>query len=132
MRQSGGVYLVVPLLILVLMIAALVDAITRRDDQVKHLPKFAWVLFIVFLPLIGSVLWFTLGRDWDSSPRESLSFGDPRRWSKDAATPTRSDLPRPRDERTTAQQLADLEREIEIAELEEQLRRRRGQPPEEG
>ncbi len=132
MRQSGGVYLVVPLLVLVLMVAALVDAITRRDDQVKHLPKFAWVLFIVFLPLIGSVLWFTLGREWASSPRESLSFGDPRRWSKDAAAAPRSDPPRPRDERSTAQQLADLEREIEIAELEEQLRRRRGQTPEAG
>lgn len=120
-----------PILVLAIMVAALIDAITRRDDQVKHLPKFAWVLFIVFLPLIGSVLWFTLGREWDTSPRESMSFGDPRRWSKDAAA-TATPAPQPRDHRTTAQQLADLEREIEIAELEAEIRRRRGQAPEAG
>ncbi|POX66054.1 hypothetical protein C3481_13830 [Microbacterium sp. Ru50] len=110
------------------MVAALVDAITRRDDQVKHLPKFAWVLFIVFLPLLGSVLWFTLGREWDTAPRESMSFGDPRRWSRDEPAPAApASRPQPRDYRSTAQQLADLEREIEIAELEAEIRRRRAQ-----
>jgi len=119
----------VPILALVtlgVMIFALVDAITRRSDQVKHLPKFAWVMFIVFLPLIGSILWFTLGREWETRPREHMSFGDPRRWSNDPApapTPTRA-----RDDRSTAQQLADLEREMQIAELEAQLRRRRATP----
>lgn len=115
--------LLLPLLVLVILVIALIDVITRRDDQVKHLPKWAWVFFIVFLPLIGSVLWFTLGREWDR-PRESLSFGDPRRWASDAAQPTLAPAP-PRDSRTTAQQLADLEREMEIAALEEQIRRRK-------
>ncbi|MEH3088388.1 MAG: PLD nuclease N-terminal domain-containing protein [Microbacterium arborescens] len=123
--------MLLPILVLTIMIAALIDAITRRDDQVKHLPKFAWVLFIVFLPLIGSVLWFTLGREWDTSPREAMSFGDPRRWSKDAEAPAAPAAQRT-DHRTTAQQLADLEREIEIAQLEAEIRRRRGQAPEAG
>ncbi|MDR6167495.1 hypothetical protein QE367_001699 [Microbacterium paludicola] len=128
LRHPGGVYLLLPLLVLVLMVAALVDAITRRDDQVKHLPKFAWVLFIVFLPLLGSVLWFALGREWDTAPRESMSFGDPRRWSRDEPAPAApASRPQPRDYRSTAQQLADLEREIEIAELEAEIRRRRAQ-----
>lgn len=129
-------YLLLPLLVFVLMVAALVDAITRRDDQVKHLPKFAWVLFIVFLPFLGSVLWFALGREWDTTPRESMSFGDPRRWARDEPAPaTPASRPQPRDYRTTAQQLADLEREIEIAELEAEIRRRRSQglqPPDAG
>lgn len=128
LRHPGGVYLLLPLLVFVLMVAALVDAITRRDDQVKHLPKFAWVLFIIFLPFLGSVLWFALGREWDRNPRESMSFGDPRRWSRDEPAPaTPASRPQPRDYRTTAQQLADLEREIEIAELEAEIRRRRAQ-----
>jgi hypothetical protein len=103
------------------MVTALIDAITRRDDQVKHLPKLMWILFIVILPLIGSILWFTLGREWNA-PRAAVSFGDPRRWSKDAApapAPVRTDT------RSTAEQLADLEREIEIAELEERIRQRK-------
>lgn len=113
---------VLPLLVLVVMIVALVDTITRREDQVKHLPKFAWVLFIVLLPLIGSILWFTIGREWDHSPREAMSFGDPRRWSSPETAPA----PVARhDARSTEQQLADLEREIEIAKLEAELQRRR-------
>lgn len=113
---------VLALLIFALMVVALIDAITRRDDQVKHLPKFAWVIFIVLLPLLGSVLWFTIGREW-SAPGEPMSFGDPRRWSKDAATPSAPAASR--DTRSTEEQLAALEREMEIAALEEQLRRRR-------
>lgn len=125
---SVGQSVRVPILALVtlgVMVVALIDAITRRSDQVKHLPKFAWVMFIVFLPLIGSILWFALGREWDRSPRESMSFGDPRRWSKE---PEPQPVPRRApDTRSTAQQLADLEREMQIAELEDQLRRRTGE-----
>lgn len=113
---------ILALLTLAIMITALIDAITRREDQVKHLPKFAWIILIVLLPFIGSVLWFTIGREW-SAPREAMSFGDPRRWSADAAAP--APAPRTRDTRSTAEQLADLEREIEIAKFEEELRRRR-------
>jgi hypothetical protein len=111
-------HLLLPLLVLALMITALIDAITRDSGQVKHLPKFAWVMFIVFLPLIGSILWFTLGREWDTSPREAVSFGDPRRWAKDAPAPAAPT----RDPRSTEQQIADLEREIELHRLIQERR----------
>ncbi|GAA3037064.1 PLD nuclease N-terminal domain-containing protein [Microbacterium dextranolyticum] len=110
------------LLVFVVMVSALIDAITRRDDQVRHLPKFAWIIFIVLLPLVGSILWFALGREWGAAP-EALSFGDPRRWSKDQEQPAPAS--RPRDTRTTEQQLADLEREERAAHLEAEIRRRR-------
>lgn len=48
---------------LALMIFALVSVITSDDWQVKYLPKFAWVLLIIFLPLLGSILWLLLGKD---------------------------------------------------------------------
>lgn len=115
---------ILALLTLTVMVVALIDAITRRDDQVKHLPKFAWIIFIVLLPLIGSILWFALGREYEqrSTP---MSFGDPRRWQK---TPDPSPAPGPRrDTRTTEQQIADLEREMRLADLEEQVRRRRAE-----
>lgn len=114
---------VLALLTLAVMVIALIDAITRRDDQVKHMPKFVWVFFIVLLPLIGSILWFTLGREYEqrSTP---MSFGDPRRGQRDAQpTPP----PAPRESRTTEQQIADLEREMHLADLEEQVRRRRAE-----
>jgi hypothetical protein len=114
---------ILAVLTLAVMVFALIDAITRRDDQVKHLPKFAWVFFIVLLPLIGSILWFTIGREWEQR-REPMSFGDPRRWQKDAEP---APAPRAREARTTEQQIADLEREMYLADLEEQVRRRRAE-----
>lgn len=114
---------ILALLTLTVMVFALVDAITRRDDQVKHMPKFVWVFFIVLLPLIGSVLWFTLGREYEQR-REPMTFGDPRRWQKTAEP---APAPRPHDARSTEQQIADLEREMHLADLEEQVRRRRAE-----
>ncbi|EXJ52303.1 hypothetical protein GCM10023065_22840 [Microbacterium laevaniformans] len=110
------------LLVFVLMVVALIDAITRRDDQVRHLPKFAWIIFIVLLPLVGSILWFALGREWGSAP-EAMSFGDPRRWSREPEPPVAASPMR--DTRTTEEQLADLEREERAARLEAEIRRRR-------
>jgi len=65
-------------LYLFLVIAALIDVITRDESLVRHLPKLTWVLVIVFLPLIGSIVWFAVGHDWGSRP-EPMPFGDPRR-----------------------------------------------------
>jgi hypothetical protein len=111
-----------------LLIGALIDIILRSDDQVKHLPKVAWVLLVVFLPLIGSILWFTIGREYTQSAHLG-SFGDPRRWQGrpqqgSAATVARA--------KSTEEELADLEREIEfhrqqdrIRELEAEVERQR-------
>ncbi len=114
------------LLTLTVMVVALIDAITRRDDQIKHLPKFMWVVFIVLLPLIGSILWFTIGREY-TERRAPMSFGDPRRWQKQQSEPEPGPAPRRHDTRTTEQQIADLEREMHLADLEEQVRRRRAE-----
>ena len=104
-------------IMLVAVVAALVDIITRDDWQVKHLPKIAWVLLVVFLPLIGVVLWVALGREWnlpERAPRSARGYATP---AHAGAMPIV-----PRDPRTTEEQLADLDREIEYykkrAELE--------------
>ena len=47
---------------LVLGIFCLVDAITSRDDEVRHLQKTWWVLLILFFPFVGSVAWLVAGR----------------------------------------------------------------------
>lgn len=112
----------VSILILALMIGALIDAITRDQSQVKHLPKMVWILLIVLLPLIGSILWFTIGREYGgggvSLPRM------PRREARTQA-PTASRYAPPADARTTEQQIADLDREIEEWRLREEIAKRR-------
>ena len=52
-------FYVVPL---VLTIFCLVDAITSRDGEVRHLPKLWWLILILLFPVVGSVAWLVAGR----------------------------------------------------------------------
>jgi hypothetical protein len=103
-----------------LFVVALLDVIMRREDQIKHLPKIAWVFIVILLPLVGAILWFAIGREYPSSPR-------PRRSTRPAADTAARHTPYVS---STEAQLAALEHEIELAErdkrireLEEQMRR---------
>jgi hypothetical protein len=112
---------------LALMVFALVTVITSDGSQINHLPKFAWVLLIIFLPLIGSILWFALGRE-RASTHDIGGFGDPRRSEPNViAAPYEATR-----QRTTEEELAAVDREIEyyekqrkIRELEQELRSKR-------
>jgi hypothetical protein len=115
-------YLVLPGLGLLLMVFALVDIIRADRWSIRHLDKSLWIIIVILLPLIGSVLWFAIGRDYDRSI-DLGSFGDPRR--RDVLPPVES---------TTERELAALDREIErqeqddrIRRLEAELRARRGE-----
>jgi hypothetical protein len=114
----------VSILILALMIGALIDLITRDNSQVKHLPKMVWIILVVVLPLIGSVLWFLLGREYGDG---GVSL--PRMPRRDVRTSTNAPpaphYTAPADPRTTEQQIADLDREIEEWRLREEIAKRR-------
>ena len=109
-------FIVISALTLLLVFAALIDVITRENWQVQHLPKLTWVFIIILLPLIGSIVWFAVGRDWNSS-QEAVPFGDPRR--QEAAI-----------DRVSGMSAADraaidaaVEAELRLAEKEAQVRR---------
>jgi len=104
---------VIGALTLLLVIAALIDIITRSDDQVRHLPKLVWVLLVVILPLIGSIVWFVVGHDW-SARQEAVPFGDPRRHEAAAQRVRHVD--------TTVRD-AEIEAELRLAEKEARIRR---------
>ena len=105
--------MILPVLLLALVVGALVDIITRPETHVKHLPKVGWILLVVFLPLIGSLVWFMAGHDYGPR-REYVSFGDPRRREPASAE---------RGFRTTEQELADLEAEIAFHEKQARIER---------
>jgi hypothetical protein len=104
-------YLVFSALLLLLMIGALADIITRDADRVRHLPKMAWVIIVILIPLVGSILWFLVGHEY-AAPVDRGTFGDPRRW--EAPEPVVRD---------TEAELAALEREIEESEKADRIRR---------
>lgn len=110
------------ILVIALMVGALVDIIKRDDSQVRYLPKMAWVVIVILLPLIGSLLWFAIGREYSEA-----GLRIPR--MRPAARPTsmRPDpVPAaPVDARSTEQQIADLDREIEEWRLRQEIEKRR-------
>ena len=108
-------------LMLAFSIVTLIDIITRENWQVKHLPKFGWVIVAILLPLLGGVLWWAIGREYPERPRRVATTA----YAAPAHTPP------PVAARTTEQQLADLEREIEEERLRAEIarrRRERGEP----
>ena len=54
-----------------LWVFCLVDAIGAQPARVRNLPKVAWILLILFFPLVGSVAWLVAGRPDSGGPRRS-------------------------------------------------------------
>ncbi|MEY2849773.1 MAG: hypothetical protein RI885_2440 [Actinomycetota bacterium] len=120
---------------LALIVGALADLITRSDAQIKHLPKMLWVTIILFLPLIGSVLWFAIGREY-ARPATPITFGDPRRWEAPRADDRPARLSAA-STLSTEDELAAIDAEIEhhenlarIRRLEAELEAKRRNPRE--
>jgi hypothetical protein len=106
------VYALLTILPLALLVFALVDAIMTDDSRVKHLPKLWWIVLIVFLPLAGSIAWLIAGKERGFVNSEHVSLGDPRRHEEIVAR-----------HRTEAEELAEIERQIEHHEREARIRR---------
>lgn len=103
MTIAGAAYIILISLVLV-------DIITKDQSQIRNLPKVTWVIMVIFLPLIGTIVWFVAGRSYPE-PREHVSFGDPRR--AEAVRPMRS----------VEDELANLDAEIAFHEREARIRR---------
>lgn len=109
------------LLVIALMIGALIDIITRDSSLVKHLPKMVWIIIVILLPLVGSILWFAIGREYGES-----GIQIPRMRRAERPTDQTDVRPAPPvDTRTTEQQIADLDREIEEWRLRREIEKRR-------
>lgn len=112
---------VFPMILLAAMVIALIDIIMRDDWQVRHLPKFGWILLVILLPLIGTLLWFMLGREYGGA---SAADGIGSLMSQRDTRGSRSQLQQPTlQPSTTEQQLADLDREIEYYQRRAELDR---------
>ena len=68
-----------PILILVaLAIYCLVDVVQSPADRVRTMPRWAWALVIVAIPLLGAIGWFVAGRPLNRAPhRDAGAFGAP-------------------------------------------------------
>ena len=105
---------VVPLIVI---LAALIDIISRPEDQVRHLPKLVWVLLVVFLPLVGSLVWFAIGREYPARAERRIVSAPQGASSADNGQGARR-------VRSTEDELAALEREIEFHQQQARIRAR--------
>jgi hypothetical protein len=113
------------ILVIVLMVGALVDIIKREDSQVRFLPKMAWIVIVILLPLIGGLLWFAIGREYSEAGLRIPRMRPAGRPSKRPAPQPAPPPSAPVDTRSTEQQIADLDREIEEWRLRAELEKRR-------
>ncbi|MDO7868863.1 PLD nuclease N-terminal domain-containing protein [Nocardioides jiangxiensis] len=62
---------------LILMIFCLVDAISAPEHRVRNLPKWAWILLILVVPLAGGIAWLVAGRPTAEAQRPWAPPGFP-------------------------------------------------------
>lgn len=119
---------VLSLLVFAFSVVTLIDIITRPDWQVKHLPKMIWIILAIVIPIVGGIVWWAVGREYPERParadRGTWAPGPPVRIvdGRPSAGPPDTRTP---DTRSTEQQLADLEREIEADRLRAEIDRRK-------
>lgn len=123
------------LTVLVITAMSLYDILSRDPELVRFAPKAVWLILVLLLPLIGPGLWYLIGRRPDPAEQRTVVVREaPARPPAAPSAPPAPSAPRNTAGRlSTEEQLAALEREIEedriarrIAELETELRRRRG------
>ena len=47
---------------LALMIFSIIDCSRTAESNIRSLPKWAWLVIIIFVPTIGSIAWIIAGR----------------------------------------------------------------------
>jgi hypothetical protein len=54
---------ILPIVIeLVLLVVCLMDAVQTPEGSMRNLPKWAWVVLIIVVPIVGPVAWLVAGR----------------------------------------------------------------------
>jgi hypothetical protein len=47
---------------LALVVFCLIDCVQSDDHRIRNLPKWAWIVLIILLPIVGAVVWLVGGR----------------------------------------------------------------------
>jgi len=80
-------YGVLFLLQLLLLVYCVIDVGTTPADRVRTLPKPAWLVLVVLLPLLGGIAWFLAGRP------QGATVGLPRRSARPTGPAARASSP---------------------------------------
>ena len=79
--------MLLPLILTGIMVFSIIDIATIDTSRVRHLPKGLWIVIVILLSLVGSILWWGIGR----GPVERQQLG---RYANDPpAAPPRAGRP---------------------------------------
>ncbi|MEU8387188.1 PLD nuclease N-terminal domain-containing protein [Micromonospora sp. NPDC048842] len=119
---------------IVLAVCALISCLSAEEGKIRALPRIAWVLIILFFPLVGSIAWFIVGRE--PSPGAGKGWpvgGGERQRPRPVAPDDDPEFLRSVEERAQQQDQELFQRwEEDLRRREDDLRRRDGEPPREG
>ncbi|MGK5442290.1 PLDc N-terminal domain-containing protein [Micromonospora sp. URMC 105] len=118
---------------IVLAVCALISCLSADEGNIRALPRLAWVLIILFFPLVGSIAWFLAGRK--ATPVRPGPAG-PAPTGRDRRRPVAPD-----DDPEFLESIAERSRrddeelfrrwEDDLRRREDDLRHREGDPPRE-
>ncbi|GAB6859120.1 PLDc N-terminal domain-containing protein [Microbacterium xylanilyticum] len=91
---------------------SIVDCVVQPASRHRGVPKGVWIAIVVVIPVIGGVLWFTVGRT-----RRGHDAEDERYLPLDDVDPDRTGASRP------VRRISPAEQERLIRELEDELSR---------
>ena len=128
-------YILLFLVQVVLAVCALISCLSAEEDDVRHLPRIAWVLIILFFPLVGSIAWFLAGRERKAGSTVAPPWAAGSRPAERARPVAPDDDPeflRSIEERSRKEDQELFRRwEEDLRKREDDLRKREGDPPRE-
>ncbi|TNH30620.1 PLDc_N domain-containing protein [Micromonospora orduensis] len=126
-------YVLLFLVQIVLAVCALISCLSAEEGQIRALPRIAWVLIILFFPLVGSIAWFVAGREPGARGTRPAGGGPVERPRRPLAPDDDPEFLRSVQERAQQQDQELFRRwEEDLRRREDDLRRRDGEPPREG
>src|SRR5262245_45934673 len=74
-RAMGRLYLLMFALEILLVVVALISCLSAQDDEVRALPRFVWIILILLFPIVGSIVYFAVGRPLATASRSTWRAG---------------------------------------------------------
>ncbi|MGN9777741.1 PLD nuclease N-terminal domain-containing protein [Micromonospora sp. H33] len=120
---------------IVLAVCALISCLSAEEGDIRALPRLAWVLIILFFPLVGSIAWFVAGRERGAGTARTagpIGSGFAERKRRPVAPDDDPEFLRSIEERSRQQDQELFRRwEDDLRRREDDLRRHEGDPPRE-
>lgn len=58
-----------------LVVYCLIDCIQTASPRIRNLPRWAWIMLILFIPFVGAIAWLVAGRPLRGMPTTTAQAG---------------------------------------------------------